>query len=79
MAATTTRAQLHQLATKAKGITVEVNTHDGSFSLVAKRHPTTNKILKGFRCFVSGHCLDLSGESSPTYTPHEVAQLLGLV
>lgn len=79
MAPQTTRAQLHQLATKTKRISVEVNTHDSSFSLIAKRHPKTGKILEGFRCFISGHCLDLSMESSPAYTPHDVAQRLNLI
>ena len=76
--AQTTRAQFYQLATKSKHYTIEENDHDDSFSVV-KRHPKTNKILEGYRCFVSGHCLDLVGGSSIPCSPHEAAEHLKLV
>lgn len=76
--ATTTRAQLYTLASKAKRFTIERNDHNESFAVV-RRHQTTGKILEGVRCFVSGQCLDLSAESSLPFSPHEAAQLLKLV
>jgi hypothetical protein len=76
--AQTTRTELFQLGKKSKRFTIELNTHDGSFAIV-KRHPTTNKIVEGFRCFVSGHCLDLSDGPASPCTPHEAAVNLKLI
>jgi hypothetical protein len=76
--AQTTRVQLFQLASKSKQLTVAVNDHDDSFT-VAKLHPTTNKIVESYRCFVSGQCLELTDGPAIPCTPHEVAIKLGLI